>query len=104
MGVFLKKKSEVFEQFCRFKAHVEKQSGNYIKVLRTDKGGEYISKYFLRFCRENGIHKQFTTRYTPHQNGVAERKNRTIMDRVRSMLKEKHFPNEYWAEAVNCAT
>eukprot|EP00253_Pinus_taeda_P022060 PITA_22060 len=51
-------------------------------------------------CRENGIQKQFTARYTPQQNGVAERKNRTIMDMARSMLKAKHLPNDYWAEAV----
>ena len=50
------------------------------------------------------IHKKFTARYTSQQNGVAERKNRTIMDIVRSMLKEKHFPNDYWAEAVHCAS
>ena len=92
---FLKYKSEVFEMFFHFKALVEKQSGQYIKVLRNDRGGEYISKDFLRFFKENGIHKKFTTRYTPQQNGVAERKNRTIMEMVRSMLKEKHLPNEY---------
>eukprot|EP00253_Pinus_taeda_P022296 PITA_22296 len=86
------------------RALVENQSGLHIKVLRTDKGGEYISKEFLRFCRENGIHKQFTARYTPQQNGVAERKNRTIMDMARSMLKAKNLPNDYWAEAINCAT
>eukprot|EP00253_Pinus_taeda_P025292 PITA_25292 len=74
---FLKNKSEVFEKFRNFKALVENQSGLHIKVLRTDRGGEYISKEFLRFCRENGIHKQFTARYTPQQNGVAKRKNRT---------------------------
>eukprot|EP00253_Pinus_taeda_P036044 PITA_36044 len=79
------------------------QSGLHIKVLKTDRGGEYISKEFLRFCREKWIHKQFTARYTPQQNGVAERKNRTIMDMARSMLKAKHLPNDYWAEAVNCA-
>jgi len=99
---FLKNKSEVFERFCYFKALVENQSGLHIKVLRTDRGSEYISKEFLHFCRENGIHKQFTTRYTPEQNGVAERKNRTIMDMARSMLKAKHLPNDYWAEAVHC--
>eukprot|EP00253_Pinus_taeda_P030134 PITA_30134 len=53
--------------------------------------------------RENGIHKQFTARYNPQQNGVAERKNRTIMDMARSMLKEKHLPNDCWAEVVNYA-
>jgi len=83
-------------------ALVENQSGLHIKVLRTDRGGDYISKEFLHFCRENGIHKQFTARYTPQQNGVAERKNRTIMDMARSMLKAKHLPNDYWAEAVHC--
>ena len=83
---FLKYKSEVFQKFCYFKSLVEKQSGQYIKVLRTDRGGEYISKEFLRFCRENGIHKQFTTRYTPKQNGFAERKNKTIMDMVRKSI------------------
>eukprot|EP00253_Pinus_taeda_P020884 PITA_20884 len=66
------------------------------------RGGEYISKEFLQICRENGIHKQFTARYTPQQNGVAEKKNRAIMDMARSMLKAKHLPNEYWAKAVNC--
>eukprot|EP00253_Pinus_taeda_P017073 PITA_17073 len=84
-------------------ALVENQSGLHIKVLRTDRGGEYISKEFLQFCRENGIHKQFTARYTTQQNGAAETKNRTIMDMARSMLKAKHLPNDYWAEAVNCA-
>jgi len=93
----------VFENFRNFKALVENQSGLHIKVLRTGRGGEHISKEFLHFCRENGIHKQFTTRYTPQQNGVAERKNRTIMDMARSMLKAKHLPNDYWAEAVHCA-
>lgn len=63
--VFLiKQKSEMFERFHQYKALVENQSGYYIKVLRTNRGGEYISNDFLRFCREHGIHKQFTTRYT----------------------------------------
>eukprot|EP00253_Pinus_taeda_P005116 PITA_05116 len=65
----LKEKSEVFEKFRHFKTLVEKQCGHYIKVLFTDRGGEYISQDFLRFCRENGIQKQFTARYTPQQNG-----------------------------------
>eukprot|EP00253_Pinus_taeda_P020270 PITA_20270 len=100
---FLNNKSEVFEKFRNLKALVENQIGQRIKVLRTDRGGEYISKEFLRFCREDGIHKQFTVRYTPEQNGVAKRKNRNIMDMVSSMLKAKHLPNDYWAEAINCA-
>jgi transposase InsO family protein len=77
----------VFDYFHRFKSLVEKQSGHYIKALRMDRGGEYISNEFIRFCKDNGIHKQFTTRYTPQQKGVAERKNRIIMEMARSMLK-----------------
>jgi hypothetical protein len=71
--------------------------------LRTNRGGEYISNDFQTFCKESGIRKQFTTRYTPQQIGVAERKNRTIMEMARSMIKEKQLPNEYWAEAVACS-
>eukprot|EP00253_Pinus_taeda_P024602 PITA_24602 len=100
---FLKNKSEVFEKFRNLKALVESQRRLHIKVLRTDRGGEYISKEFLRFCRENGINKKFTVRYTLQQNGVSERKNKTIMDMARSMLKANHLPNDYWAEAVYCA-
>ena len=100
---FLKYKSETFEKFKEFRAFVEKQSGLPIKVLRSDRGGEYKSNEFLDYCRDHGIKKQFTTSYTPQQNGVAERKNRTIMEMARSMLKGKNLPNEYWVEAVSCA-
>ena len=51
---------------------------------------------FLNFCKTHGIQKQFTARYTPQQNGIAEKKNRTIMEMARNMLASKHFPNEYW--------
>ena len=91
----LKQKSELFERFCQYKALVEKQSGHYIKVLRTDRSGEYISNEFLQFCREHGIQNQFTIRYTPRKNCVVERKNRTITEMARSMLKAKDFPNGY---------
>jgi hypothetical protein len=100
---FLKHKSETFDKFKEFKAFVEKQSGLSIKILRSDRGGEYKSNEFLEYCRYHGIKKQFTTSYTPQQNGVAERKNRTIMEMARSMLKGKNLSNEYWAEAVACA-
>ena len=92
---FLKCKSDVFAIFKEFKAKVEKESGYSIKTLRTDQGVIHIKYDFLNFCKENGILKQFIARYTPQQNGVAKRKNRTIMEMARSMLKEKHLPNEY---------
>ncbi|KAI3708032.1 hypothetical protein L2E82_37034 [Cichorium intybus] len=100
---FLKEKSEVFYKFKVFKTLVEKQSGHEIKAIRSDGGGEYNAKYFKDFLIENGIHHQVTTRYTPQQNGVAERKNRSIIEMARSMLKAKNLDDSYWGEAVACA-
>lgn len=80
---------------------VEKESGESICCLRTDRGGEFTSMEFDKFCSLNGIKRQLTTAYTPQQNGVAERKNRTIMNMVRNMLSEKEIPKEFWPEAVN---
>jgi len=71
-----------------------------MKVIRTDKGGEYVSREFHNFCKIHGIYKQFTMRYTPQQNDVVERKNITIMEMGHNMLAAKHFSNEYWDEAV----
>lgn len=64
----------------------------YIKCLRTDRGGEFNSEEFKEFCKRNGIKRQLTAAYTLQQNGVAERKNRTVMNMVRSMLSEKKLP------------
>lgn len=100
---FLKRKSEVFEIFKEFKTLVERQSGCYIKVLRSDQGGEFTSDLFENFCKEHGIIHQLTPAYTPQLNGVAERKNRTILDMARSMVKGKDLPREFWAEAVATA-
>ena len=97
---FLKQKSEAFISFIHFKALVENQSGRKIKTLRTDRGGEYLSQPFLNYCKEKGIRRQLTIRYSPQQNGVAERKNRTIVEMARSMLKAKGLSNIFWAEAV----
>ncbi|RDX94009.1 hypothetical protein CR513_23663, partial [Mucuna pruriens] len=94
-------KSEACDAFKSFKAFVEKQSGCRIKALRTDRGQEYLA--CADFFDQHGIQHQLTTRYTPQQNGVAERKNRTIMDMVRCMLKDKQLPREFWAEAVATA-
>ena len=64
-------------------------------------GGEFTSDEFKTLCDKSGIKKQLTAPYTPQQNGVVERKNRTIMGLVRSMLKEKELPLELWGEAIN---
>jgi len=100
---FLKLKSEVFNMFLAFKAFVEKQSGHQILKLRTDNGGEYVKNTFINFCTENGIQMQHTVPYTPQQNGVAERKNRTLKEMANCMLQSKGLSLSFWAEAINCA-
>ena len=97
----LAEKSEAFTIFKNYKNLVEKETGAFICCLRTDRGGEFTSHEFDAFCKANGISRQLTAAYTPQQNGVAERKNRTIMNMVRSMLSEKQVPKNFWAEAVN---
>jgi transposase InsO family protein len=100
---FLKQKSEVFGAFKKFKAFVEKQSGQEIKALRSDRGGEFTSNEFKEFCETNGIRRPLTVSRSPQQNGVAERKNRSILNMAISMLKSKKMPKELWAKAVDCA-
>ncbi|MCH95745.1 retrovirus-related pol polyprotein from transposon tnt 1-94, partial [Trifolium medium] len=98
----IKKKSEVFDVFKKFKSMAEKQSD--LKVLKTDGGGEYVSSEFTEFCEAKGIVHEVIPPYTPQQNGSAKRRNRTIMNMVRCMLKSKHLPKELWGEAVNTAS
>ena len=57
----------------------------------------------MDFCKYYGIKRHFTALYTPQQNGVAQRKNRTIMNMAQSMMKEKHLSNEYWREVATCS-
>ena len=74
-----------------------------MKVLRTDRGGEFTSDEFREYWNLHGIKKELTTAYTSQQNGVAERKNRTIVEMARCILKEKSLSNMYWAHAVHTA-
>jgi transposase InsO family protein len=101
---FLKEKSDAFIVFKNFKALVENQSGHKLVTLRSDRGGEYTSKEFDKYCREHGIKHQLTAAYTPQQNGIAKRKNRTILNMTRTMLKEKGLPKQFWAEAMACSS
>ena len=83
------------ENFRKFKALVEKQSGLCIKALRSDRGGEFTSNEFNLFCEESGIRRELIAPYTPEQNGVVEHKNRTVVEMARSLLKGKGLPNQY---------
>ncbi|KAG7582977.1 Zinc finger CCHC-type [Arabidopsis suecica] len=102
--VLLKEKSQAFEKFKRFKSLVEQETGEKIQTLRTDRGGEFVSQEFNDFCESTGIKRHLTAPYTPQQNGVVERRNRTLMEMTRSILKHMRVPNFLWGEAVRHST
>ena len=82
----LRTKDEALSKFKLYKSEVENLLGGKIKMLRSDRGGEYFNNDFDAFCENNGIVHQRTAPYTPQQNGVAKRKNRTLLDMVNAML------------------
>ena len=99
----LKEKSEAFSKFKDWCAVVEKEKGCVVKCLRTDNGLEFLSKDFELFCQSKGIKRHRTVPLNPQQSGVAERANRTIMERVRCMLFTSGMEKRFWAEAVATA-
>jgi transposase InsO family protein len=96
---FLKNKDGLLAKFQEFKAQVENLTQRKIKVLRSNNEGEYTSKDFSNFCIEAGIKKEFTAPYNPQQNGVAERKNRTIIEATKAMIHDQSLPMTLWEEA-----
>jgi transposase InsO family protein len=97
---FLKSKDEVFSKFKEFKALIENLSERKIKILRSDNRGEYTSKKFLNYCKYVGNKRELTTPYNPQQNGVAERKNITIMEAVKTMIHDQDLPMCLWAKVA----
>ena len=100
---FLKTKDEVFNKFIEFKTYAEKETNHEIKCVRSDNGKEFVNKQLDDYLKKNGIKHQLTADYTPQQNGVAERANRIILDKVRCMLIDSKLSPAYWAEACNYA-
>ena len=98
---FLQSKSEVFSVFKVFLALIETQFSTKIKILRFDSGGEYMSNEFQFFLRSYGIISQRSCPFTPQQNGVAERKNRLLLDVVRTLLIKSCVPSHFWCEALS---
>ncbi|GJT05617.1 retrotransposon protein, putative, ty1-copia subclass [Tanacetum coccineum] len=82
---------------------IENQLGKTIKALRSDHGGEYLSQEFLDHLRSHGIISQLTPPYTPQHNGVSERRNRTLLDMVRSMMSLTTLPMSFWGYALESA-
>uniref|UniRef100_A0A2N9F6S1 Integrase catalytic domain-containing protein n=1 Tax=Fagus sylvatica TaxID=28930 RepID=A0A2N9F6S1_FAGSY len=91
---------EALDCFKRFVAEVENQHEKSLKALRTDRGREYLSDQFKDLCEEKGIRRQLTISNTPQQNGVAERRNRTLLDMVRSMMAQANLPISFWGDAL----
>ena len=105
----IKEKAESLDKFKIFRTEVEKQLGNVIKVVRSDRGGEYYGKHgdagqlkgpFAKYLEDSGIVTQFTMPGSLEQNGVAERRNRTLMEMVRSMISRTNLPGFLWGEAL----
>ncbi|GJS80346.1 retrotransposon protein, putative, ty1-copia subclass [Tanacetum coccineum] len=82
---------------------VENQLGKTIKSLRSNRGGEYMSQEFLDHLKEHGIIAHRTPTYTPQHNGVSERRNRTLLDMVRSMISQITLPKSFWDYALESA-
>ncbi|KAL0451534.1 UNVERIFIED_CONTAM: hypothetical protein Slati_1131500 [Sesamum latifolium] len=97
-------KSEVFERFKEYRLEVENQTGHKIKALRSDRGGEYLSGEFIDYLKENRILSQWIPPGTLQLNGVAERRNRTLSDMVRSMMNFTELPPSFWGYAIETAT
>lgn len=97
---FLKHKSEVFDKFILFLNLVKTQFQTTIKILRSDNGGEFVNHVMSDFFVLSGLIHQTSCAYTPEQNGVAERKNRIILEITRSVMIESRIPTFLWPEAV----
>ena len=96
----LKRKSDTFETFQKWKALVENQSDSHIKYLRSDNGGEFCSAAMEDFLDKAGITHEHTNAYTPQENGVAKRFNQTLQAKVQCLLETAQFPLSLWGEAA----
>src|SRR4051812_11390820 len=100
----MKHKSETFEKFKEFQSEAENQRDRKIKFLRSDRGGEYLSHEFGTLLKKCGIVSQLTPPRSPQRNAVSERRNRTLLDMVRSMMSLTDLPLSFWGYALETAT
>jgi hypothetical protein len=100
---FLQEKSQTQETLKGFLRRAQNEFGLRIKKIRSDNGTEFKKSQIEGFLEEEGIKHEFSSPYTPQQNGVVERKNRTLLDMARTMLDEYKTPDRFCAEAINTA-
>ncbi|KAL0641881.1 hypothetical protein Bca4012_102535 [Brassica carinata] len=96
----IKTKDRVLDAFKNFQSYVSNQYNAKIKIFRSDNGGEYTGSAFKNHLAQHGILHQTSCPYTPQQNGVAERKNRHLMEVARSMMFQMSVPKRFWSDAV----
>ena len=99
--MYLKEKSKSFQKFKWYLARVEKETRKKLKCIRIDRGREFISNEFNEFYIERGIKRQVSALGTPQQNGIAERRNRYIIDCARTLMIENNVVIKYWKEVIN---
>jgi transposase InsO family protein len=99
----VKNKSDVFDKFKILREMFVQQIGNRIEKIRSDRGGEYLSKEFTKYLADASIRHDLTSPYTPEQNGGAERENRTLVECIRTMLHAKRLNLCLWGEALQIA-
>ncbi|CAJ2654631.1 unnamed protein product [Trifolium pratense] len=100
---FLRTKNEAYDEFSIFCKQIQNEKGYTILKVRSDHGGEFENEPFENFCEKHGILHEFSSPRTPQQNGVVERKNRTLQEMARTMMHETNVAKFLWAEAVNTA-
>ncbi|GJX80403.1 retrovirus-related pol polyprotein from transposon TNT 1-94, partial [Tanacetum coccineum] len=100
---FLTTKDETSEILKNFIKEVENLVDKKVKIIRSDNGTEFKNKVMDDFCREKGIKREYSVARTPQQNGIAERKNRTLIEAARTMLADSKLPTTFWAEVVSTA-
>ncbi|GJS28018.1 putative ribonuclease H-like domain-containing protein [Tanacetum coccineum] len=100
---FLTTKDETSEILKNFIKEIENLVDKKVKIIRSDNGTEFKNKVMDDFCREKGIKREYSVARTPQQNGVAERRNRTLIEAARTMLADSKLPTTFWAEAVSTA-
>ena len=96
-------KSQALDCFIQYINEMENQLNRKIKVLKTDRGREYLSEQFAKLCNDKSTLRQLTTPRTPQQNGVAEQRNRILLEMVRSMMAQANIPIQYWGDALMTA-
>ena len=90
---FLEYKNQAFSHFQIFRKRVEKEKDSSILRIRNDRGGEFNSQAFITYCEEHGIKNELSCPRTPQQNGVVEKKNRTLQEMARIMINEYGLPH-----------